>query len=48
MQECVIRGDTARGYGEPADAKVILVSTISEIKKYLKLTLTASSNVDYA
>lgn len=47
MQESVIREDTTHGNGEPADAKVILLSTISEIKKYLKLTLTASSNVDY-
>lgn len=39
MQESVIREDTTHGNGEPADAKVILLSTISEIKKYLKLLL---------
>lgn len=47
MQESVIREDATHGNGEPADSKVILLSTISEIKKYLKLALTASSNVDY-
>jgi hypothetical protein len=42
MQESVIREDTTHGYGEPADSKVILLSTISKIKTYLKLALTVS------
>ena len=45
MQESMIREDKTHGYGEPADSKVILLSTISEIMKSPKLTLTASSNV---